>query len=188
MSTIESLDKMKRFVTASALAFGLAIGFFGNANAQSVTAPNPQPVVAPNPQPAVAPAVPAAEQPLVPKGGIFQFEEETHDFGELIQGGDASTTFRFKNVGTDPITIRLARGSCGCTVPTWPQEPIAPGETGEIFVKYDSNRIGIISKNVTIISDAAAGEKIIYIKGNISPKPQEAPAPGSNPTVPAGGH
>lgn len=179
---------MKRFVTASTLAFCLSVGFFGTANAQSVVAPNPQPVVAPSPQPAVAPAVPVAEQPIVPKGGIFKFEEETHDFGELLQGGDASTTFRFTNTGTEPISIRLAKGSCGCTVPTWPQEPIAPGATGEIFVKYDSNRLGMINKNVTIISDAAAGEKVLYIKGNISPKPQEVAAPGTNPTVPAGGH
>lgn len=112
-------------------------------------------------------------------GGVFQFEEETHDFGDLVQGGDASFVFKFTNVGTEPITITMAKGSCGCTVPTWPQEAIQPGEGGEIAVRYDSNRIGTIDKFVTIISDASGGEKKIFIKGNILPKPVET-APQGN--------
>jgi hypothetical protein len=112
-----------------------------------------------------------APQPTKAGGGSFKFEEETHNFGELVQGGDASWVFKFTNSGTEAITITMAKGSCGCTVPTWPQEPIQPGQSGEIAVRYDSNRIGVIDKYVTIISDANEIEKKIYIKGNITPKP-----------------
>lgn len=121
-------------------------------------------------------------------GGIFKFEEETHDFGEMLQGGDASYVFKFTNVGTEDIVIKLAKGSCGCTVPKWSTEPVAPGASGEIAVKYDSNRIGVINKNVTLISNAAGGEKILYIKGNISPKPAEPDytAPAATPAAPGG--
>lgn len=125
-------------------------------------------------------AAPSTER--VPGGGVMTFEEETHNFGELVQGGDATWTFRFTNTGTEAITIESAHGSCGCTVPTWPKESIAPGAVGEIFVKYDSNRIGGIDKKVTIISNASQTSKEIFIKGNITPKPAEpsylAPAQG----------
>lgn len=107
-------------------------------------------------------------------GAQITFEEETHNFGELIQGGDASTVFKFTNTGTEDLVISGARGSCGCTVPKWSTEPVAPGEEGEIAVRYDSNRIGPISKSVTINSNATnSAVKTIYIKGNISPKPAE---------------
>jgi hypothetical protein len=152
--------------------FTLAIGLLlqGNAFAQhdaTVTAPA---------VPAIPPAanVPAPNATPIAGGGSFSFEEETHNFGDLEQGGDASWVFKFKNTGTEAITISLAKGSCGCTVPTWPKEPIAPGESAEIAVKYDSNRLGLIDKFVSIISNANETEKKIFIKGNILPKP-EAP-------------
>ena len=114
-----------------------------------------------------------AQTDAAPAGGAqITFEEETHDFDELVQGGDASYVFKFTNTGTEDLIISTAKGSCGCTVPKWSSEPVAPGAEGEIAVRYDSNRIGVISKSVTINSNAAnAPIKTIYIKGNISPKP-----------------
>lgn len=115
-----------------------------------------------------------AQEAEVAGGAQITFEEETHQFGELMQGGDASTVFKFTNTGTEDLIISGARGSCGCTVPKWSTEPVAPGAEGEIAVRYDSNRIGPISKSVTINSNATnAPVKTIYIKGNISPKPAE---------------
>jgi hypothetical protein len=71
------------------------------------------------------------------------------------------------------LIISNAKGSCGCTVPEWPKEPIAPGAKASIKVKYDTNRPGVINKNVTITSNAVnSPEKVIYIKGTVSPAPE----------------
>ncbi|MEZ4721647.1 MAG: DUF1573 domain-containing protein [Flavobacteriales bacterium] len=127
-----------------------------------------------------------AQEAAAPKSGAsIEFEKEVHDFGNMKQHGDASTVFTFKNTGTEPLIISNAKGSCGCTVPTWPREPIAPGETGEIKVKYDSKRVGPINKSVTITSNAGnAATKVIRIKGNIeaAPKP-DAAMPAAEPTM-----
>ena len=118
-------------------------------------------------------------------GAEITFEKEVHDFGKMKQHGDASTEFKFKNTGTEPLIISNSRGSCGCTVPEWPREPIAPGESSVIKVKYDSKRIGPINKSVTISSNAVnTPSKVIRIKGNI----EAAPAAQTSPVkaVPAG--
>ncbi len=119
-----------------------------------------------------APAVTA--DPAVGGGGTIKFEEETHDFGDLVQGGDASWVFKFTNEGTEDLIISNAKGSCGCTVPKWSSDPVAPGAEGEIKVVYDSNRIGGISKSVTVTTNSATQPvTTIFIKGNITPKPAE---------------
>ncbi|MFM2375498.1 MAG: hypothetical protein RLZZ165_595 [Bacteroidota bacterium] len=117
----------------------------------------------------------AADPAAVPtEGPMIKFEEETHDFGDLMQGGDASYVFKFTNTGTTDLKIESAKGSCGCTVPNWSSDPVAPGAEGEIKVQYDSNRIGGISKSVTINSNAVNEPvKTIFIKGNILQKPAE---------------
>ena len=73
--------------------------------------------------------------------------------------------FTFTNTGKSPLIVEKVKGSCGCTVPTKPEEPIMPGETGEIKVKYDTNRVGGFSKTVTITSNASEPVKRIKIKG-----------------------
>ncbi|GAB4378191.1 MAG: hypothetical protein Kow0075_07820 [Salibacteraceae bacterium] len=106
-------------------------------------------------------------------GAEITFEKEVHDFGTLKQNGDATTEFKFTNTGTEPLIISNAKGSCGCTVPEWPREPIAPGESGVIRVKYDSKRLGPINKSVTITSNASNGKtKVLRIKGNIEAAPK----------------
>lgn len=110
-------------------------------------------------------------------GADIEFEKEVHDFGTMKQHGDASTEFPFTNTGTEPLIIANAKGSCGCTVPEWPREPIAPGATASIKVKYDSKRVGPINKSVTITSNAGnTPTKVIRIKGNIeaAPKAEES--------------
>jgi len=114
-------------------------------------------------------------------GAEISFEKDTHDFGNLKQYGNATTEFAFKNTGNSPLIISNARGSCGCTVPTWPREPIAPGATAVIKVKYDSKRIGPINKTVTISSNATnTPSKVIRIKGNIEAAPKEGTTPINN--------
>ncbi|MCI5054776.1 MAG: DUF1573 domain-containing protein [Flavobacteriales bacterium] len=99
------------------------------------------------------------------KAGIFEFETETLDYGTIKQHANGERVFTFKNIGNAPIIINKVEGSCGCTVPTKPKEPIFPGETGEIGVKYDSKRIGPFNKSITITSDASESIKVIKIKG-----------------------
>lgn len=117
-------------------------------------------------------------------GAKIDFTKETHDYGTIKNGADGTCTFEFKNTGNAPLIISNAKGSCGCTVPEWPKEPIAPGAKASIKVKYDTSRQGVINKNVTITSNAVnAAEKMIYIKGNVLPAP-ESGAPVNNSGAP----
>lgn len=101
-------------------------------------------------------------------GAEISFEKETHDYGMLEKNGDGAYEFIFKNSGTIPLLISECIGSCGCTVPVWPREPIAPGKSEKIKVTYDTSRPGIINKSVTIKSNAVnAPTKLIRIKGEV---------------------
>ena len=100
-------------------------------------------------------------------GPVFEFETEVIDYGEIAANSDGNRVFRFKNVGKSPLIISQVKGSCGCTVPTKPEKPIMPGETGEIKVKYATNRIGPFSKTVKITSNAYEDTKILRIKGRV---------------------
>lgn len=114
-------------------------------------------------------------------GPEISFEKDVHDFGNIKQHGNATTEFVFTNTGNSPLIISNCKGSCGCTVPTWPREPIAPGASASIKVKYDSKRIGPINKSVTITSNATnAPTKVIRIKGSIAAAPAAPTTPVNN--------
>lgn len=100
-------------------------------------------------------------------GPVFEFENEVIDYGEIAVNSDGNRVFKFKNIGKAPLIISNVKGSCGCTVPTKPEEPIMPGETGEIKVKYATNRIGPFSKTVTITSNAYEPTVVLRIKGRV---------------------
>ena len=120
----------------------------------------------------------------VVSGPQIEFEKEVHDYGTIKNGANGECTFTFKNTGNAPLIISNAKGSCGCTVPSWPKEPIAPGATASIKVKYDTKRAGAINKSVTITSNAVnEPTKVIRIKGNVEPAPQ--PGAPINTTGPA---
>ncbi len=126
-----------------------------------------------------------AQEAVQADGAKIEFEKEVHDYGTIKNGADGQCTFDFKNTGTAPLIISNAKGSCGCTVPSWPKEPIAPGATATITVKYDTKRPGAINKSVTITSNATnAPTKVIRIKGNVLPKP-EGGAPVNTSGAPA---
>jgi len=109
----------------------------------------------------------------VSNGAQISFEKETHDYGTIKNGANGTCTFEFKNTGNAPLILSNAKGSCGCTVPTWPKEPIAPGATAVISVKYDTKRQGAINKSVTITSNATnEPNKVIRIKGTVLPAPE----------------
>ena len=128
----------------------------------------------------------------IEKGAKIEFSKETHDYGTIKYEGDPYCEFEFKNTGDEPLIISNAKGSCGCTVPEWPKEPIAPGAKGVISVKYDTKRPGAINKSVTITSNAINGSfdattktstNILRIKGNVLPAP-EGQAPVNNSGAP----
>ncbi len=108
----------------------------------------------------------------VKNGAQIEFEKEVHDYGTIENGANGQCTFNFKNSGNAPLIISNAKGSCGCTVPSWPKEPIAPGASAKITVKYDTKRAGAINKSVTITSNAVnTPTKVIRIKGSVKAKP-----------------
>lgn len=105
-----------------------------------------------------------------PNAPVFKFNQETHDFGTIKEGPVASFDFVFTNVGKEPLIIQSCSASCGCTTPDWSKEPIAPGKTGKITVKYNTQgRVGVFNKTVYIASNAKCEKERyeIYIKGNV---------------------
>jgi hypothetical protein len=98
----------------------------------------------------------------------FEFDETVIEFGEISQGEKVKKLFVFKNTGKSNLIISDAKGSCGCTVPLWPKEPIAPGESGEIEVVFDSNgKQGRQHKTVTIIANTVPNSTTLAIKGDV---------------------
>jgi hypothetical protein len=99
------------------------------------------------------------------------FEEEFHDFGEVQEGAVVEHTFTFKNEGEGPLIISNAQGSCGCTVPDWPRQPIAPGQTGQIKVSFNSKgRAGRQDKRVTLTTNAVPQSKVLNITSTVIAK------------------
>ena len=102
------------------------------------------------------------------EGAGMVFENETIDYGTIPHNADGKREFVFTNNGTKPLIITNATGSCGCTVPTYPKEPIAPGAKAVIGVKYATDRVGAFTKTVTITSNAEGlPSKVLTIKGTV---------------------
>lgn len=94
------------------------------------------------------------------------FETELHDYGTIDYASDGTYSFKFTNTGKDPLVITDCKGSCGCTVPKWPREPIMKGQSNYINVSYDTKRPGPFTKTVTVSSNAGKNPtKVITIKG-----------------------
>src|SRR5438105_72446 len=117
----------------------------------------------------------SAAKPANPNAAEITFETELHDYGTIKQGADGGCEFKFKNTGKEPLVISNARGSCGCTVPTWPKEPIMKGQTAVVKVHYDTKRPGAFTKTVTIESNAKTNPKVITIKGLVEPSEESNP-------------
>jgi hypothetical protein len=96
------------------------------------------------------------------------FEENEYDFGRVVAGEVVKHTFKFTNTGSVPLLIQHASASCGCTVPRWPKEPIAPGETGEIAVEFNSQgRVGSQNKTVTVLANTQPNANMVTLKGEV---------------------
>jgi hypothetical protein len=109
--------------------------------------------------------------PISNDPAIF-LEKETVDYGVIEKGAEGTRTFKVTNRGAQPLLLTNCSGSCGCTVPTCPREPILPGKSAEISVKYDTNRPGPISKQVNIASnDPQNPNKVVFIRGEVKDTP-----------------
>ena len=103
-------------------------------------------------------------------GPKIEFQSSVVDYGEIVKGSDGIRIFTFVNSGDMPLEITKVYSSCGCTIPKKPEAPIAPGESGEIQVKYDTNRVGPIRKTITVNSNASETPIVsLKIKGTVQP-------------------
>ena len=126
-------------------------------------------------------ATPAAgETKANPNAPEVVFEQTTHDFGTIQKGDECSYEFKFKNAGKEPLILSNCQASCGCTTPVCPKEPVVSGGAGSIKVKYDSNRVGVFSKTISITSNAKNSPVVLTIKGKVDAPAQEEAFPGKN--------
>ncbi len=154
--------------------------------AQTKETVKPQPIVKPAVETPVKPAVQtpvvkSAAPAVATEGGAkMTFEQTTVDYGDIEQNSDPLRVFNFVNDGDAPLIIKHAKGSCGCTVPRYPKEPIMPGESAVIEVRYDTKRIGPFNKSIRLTTNVQEQPIMLYIKGKVSKAPAGLPAAPSN--------
>lgn len=118
-----------------------------------------------------------ANNPLeaaVPVGPVtsIEFAETEYDFGTVTEGEKVTHVYKFKNTGQEPLIISNAKATCGCTVPNWPREPIAPGDDGELTVVFDTKNKGKVggqlqTKRVTVTANTDPVNSYVNIKGKV---------------------
>jgi hypothetical protein len=110
-------------------------------------------------------------------GPVMTFESTTVDYGEIERGAERIRTVTFTNTGDAPLVITNARGSCGCTVPDWPKEPIMPGESSSLSINYDTNRLGNINRTIRVSTNEGGDPHVLLIRGNVVQKQQQESVP-----------
>ncbi len=105
-----------------------------------------------------------------------------HDYGSIIYGANGKVDFNFTNQGTNPLVISDVKSSCGCTVPTWPKEPIAPGKQGTISLVYNTTLPGVFNKTVVVYSNANNSPVRLEVRGKVNTQPNDLkPGASSDP-------
>lgn len=104
----------------------------------------------------------------------IEFKADTIDYGTIEKGADGVRVFEFTNTGDAPLIVSKVTSSCGCTVPKWSKDPILPGQTGEVQVKYDTKRVSPIRKTITVISNAETPTVALKIKGLVVDSSKES--------------
>jgi len=109
-------------------------------------------------------------------GPRIHFGSLIHDYDTIPFGGDGRCSFTFTNTGDAPLVISTFRSSCGCLVPDWDRDPVLPGATGTVRLKYDTLREGPFTKSATLHSNAVdAPVLVLRIKGFVRPRDREKP-------------
>jgi hypothetical protein len=101
---------------------------------------------------------------------VMTFDKAEHDFGTIEQGTPQETSFKFTNTGNAPLIITDAKSSCGCTVPNPPKDPIAPGESSELVVKFNGSGQNQVTKTITVTANTEKGSELLRIKAFVNPK------------------
>ena len=107
------------------------------------------------------------------KAPKIEFEYIEYDYGTIQQGANGTCEFEFTNKGKEALLLTNVKSSCGCTVPSWPKEPVKKGDKSKIIVKYNTNRLGPINKTITVTSNADNSPIILKIKGKVIPKAEK---------------
>ncbi len=127
---------------------------------------------------------PKAAKPVNPNAPKIKFTEESYDFGTVIEGPQVTHDFKFKNEGKEPLILSNVHASCGCTVPTWPKEPILPGKESVISATYNtSGRPGAFTKTITVESNTGDGTKVVTIRGEVIKPEQDKSIPLAKPSM-----
>jgi Protein of unknown function (DUF1573) len=116
-------------------------------------------------------------------GPVMTLDKTEVDYGNIDKGADPLRVFTFKNTGTEPLVIKNAKGSCGCTVPSYPKEAIMPGESAMIEVRYDTQRIGAFTKTITLTTNEGTETRVLTIRGTVKDAPASISVPVSRPSV-----
>ena len=149
---------------AASMAATAAAGAVKSASAQTVKPSAAQ----------TTPAPPVAAPAAVGKTTTIKFEESSYAWGSVNEGDKMTHIFKFKNTGSNDLIISDAHGSCGCTAPDWPKEPIKAGKTGEIKVVFDSKgKAGDQQKTVTLTANTEPASTILTIKGTVKAAAEE---------------
>ena len=111
-----------------------------------------------------------------PHPTAMTFESTTIDYGTIEQNADPYRVFTFTNTGQEPLIITNAVGSCGCTVPSYSKAPVAPGATGEVKVRYATDRLGKFRKRVTLTTNVSDEPVVLTIMGEVLEKPAQPDA------------
>lgn len=174
--------KSMRLFTLLVLACGLVFTSCKEKAAEDTTTTTTEANTSATPTSEVMPTAEGTEASAEPVGPTttMAFDEMEYNWGKVMDGDKVTKVFKFKNTGNEPLTIKNAKGSCGCTVPDWPKDPIAPGKSGEIKVVYDSKGKGAVggkqdTKKVTITANTDPVDSYLTITGIVDKK-EEAPA------------
>ena len=138
---------MKKIIAAAVLFCGLAF----TSKAQGFSTPN-----------------------IDPNAPDIKFEQTTVDYGTIEYDSNPQREFSFRNTGKSPLLISNCQGSCGCTVPTCPTQPIMPGQSGTIKVSYDTKRVGRFDKKITVSCNGKTPSVELTIQGEVKPQPTPA--------------
>jgi hypothetical protein len=116
-------------------------------------------------------------------GPIMHFDTKEVQYGVIKQHSEPLRTIAFTNTGDEPLIIKNCKGSCGCTVPIWPKEPILPGESGEIEIRYATNRLGKINKTVKITTNETTEPIVLKVLGEVLKAEEEESVPTTEPSM-----
>jgi hypothetical protein len=119
-------------------------------------------------------------------GPVMEFETTDVDYGVIKQHSEPLRTISFTNTGDEPLVIKNCKGSCGCTVPIWPKEPILPGASADIEIRYATNRLGKFSKTVKITTNEKTDPIVLRVLGEVLEEKEEESVPTSAPSMLSG--